>query len=204
MGNQENTEHERAVHIAHEAGVPLNFSMHRNGAVGAFTLDELLKLIDSAVEYGARRAPVVPPWHEIAPPEATLAMLVAGNHGQPGYFSAAKCWTDMLGAAKRAHLMSALAAAPQPPEADHTEQPLEMVADHIPDAGQMVAAPVQLPWPQAEIEVRSMKTYLDLSIHEWRDTLPDGTYKIYTEEQVRQLFQAKTTANADGASASSS
>ena len=61
-----------------------------------------------------------------------------------------------------------LAAAPQPPE----------------------AAPVQLPEPQAEIEVRSMKTYLDLSIHEWRDTLPDGAYNIYTEQQLRELLAA--------------
>lgn len=61
-------------------------------------------------------------------------------------------------------------------------------ADHIADAGKMVAAPVQMPDPQAEIEVRSMKTYLDLSVHEWRDTLPDGTYNIYTEQQVRKLL----------------
>jgi|GEM_PF-2675792 len=55
---------------------------------------------------------------------------------------------------------------------------------------QPVAAPVQLPEPQAEIEVRSMKTYLDLSIHEWRDTLSDGAYNIYTEQQVRDLLAA--------------
>ena len=30
--------------------------------------------------------------------------------------------------------------------------------------------------------------HLDLSIHEWRDTLPDGTYNIYTEQQVSQLL----------------
>lgn len=60
---------------------------------------------------------------------------------------------------------------------------LDAAAPHPPEA-----APVQLPEPQAEIEVRSMKTYLDLSIHEWRDTLPDGTYNIYTEQQVRQLL----------------
>lgn len=64
-----------------------------------------------------------------------------------------------------------LAAAPQPPE-----------ADHIPGVGNMVAVPVQLPEAQAEVEVRSMKTYLDLSIHEWRDTLPDGTYNVYTDQ----------------------
>lgn len=69
---------------------------------------------------------------------------------------------------ERDALAEALAAAPQPPEAE----------------------PVQLPEPQAEIEVRSMKTYLDLSIHEWRDTMPDGEYKIYTEQQVRQLLAA--------------
>lgn len=83
----------------------------------------------------------------------------------------------MIEAAKEAYcpfgdmhlaIQAALAAAPQPPE----------------------AAPVQLPEPQAEIEVRSMKTYLDLSIHEWRDTLPDGAYNIYTEHQVRELLAA--------------
>lgn len=58
------------------------------------------------------------------------------------------------------------AAAPQPPD----------------------VAPVQMPEPQAEIEVRSMKTYLDLSIHEWRDTLSDGTYNIYTEHQVSTIL----------------
>lgn len=70
--------------------------------------------------------------------------------------------------------------APQPPEGLKRENP----------ATKPEAAPVQLPEPQAEIEVRSMKTYLDLSIHEWRDTLPDGTYNIYTEQQVRELLAA--------------
>lgn len=73
------------------------------------------------------------------------------------------------------------AAAPLPPEAASQLTFETQVGE---------AAPVQLPEPQAEIEVRSMKTYLDLSIHEWRDTLPDGEYKIYTEHQVRQLLAA--------------
>lgn len=104
----------------------------------------------------------------------------------------------------------ALAAAPQPPEAapdcltcnDHGAVGNILNAEPCPDCtikrgtgcsvsnGETNAAPVQLPEPQAEIEVRSMKTYLDLSIHEWRDTLPDGTYKIYTEQQVRDLLEA--------------
>jgi hypothetical protein len=80
-----------------------------------------------------------------------------------------------------AELAAIFAAAPKPPEAAQSNS-----AEF--DGIEKAAAPVQLPEPQAEIEVRSMKTYLDLSIHEWRDTLPDGAYNIYTEQQVRQLL----------------
>lgn len=88
-------------------------------------------------------------------------------------------------------------AAPQPPENQTTFQTEVGAAPQQPDglmrenpATKPEAAPVQLPEPQAEIEVRSMKTYLDLSIHKWRDTLPDGAYNIYTEQQVRDLLAA--------------
>lgn len=37
------------------------------------------------------------------PVEPTTAMLVAGNHGQPGDFSARKAWQDMLDALQRSH-----------------------------------------------------------------------------------------------------
>lgn len=42
----------------------------------------------------------------VVPVEATTGMLIAGNHGQPGNFSAAKVWSDMLDAAQRSHELS--------------------------------------------------------------------------------------------------
>lgn len=94
------------------------------------------------------------------------------------------------------------AAAPNPPEAESDAELLQHLSGPQFSFEAMQARwaapaqlpePVELPEPQAEIEVRSMKTYLDLSIHEWRDMLPDGTYNIYTEQQVRALLaeQAK-------------
>lgn len=49
---------------------------------------------------------------------------------------------------------------------------------------------VDLPEAQCEVEVRSHATYVDHPIYEWRDNLPDGTYKLYTEQQVRALLAA--------------
>ena len=37
------------------------------------------------------------------PVEPSTAMLIAGNHGQPGDFSALKVWQDMLEALQRSH-----------------------------------------------------------------------------------------------------
>ena len=70
-----------------------------------------------------------------------------------------------------------LAAAPIPPG-----------ADHIPDAGKMVAAPVQLPEPVYTMRVRGrMHDYTPaLSAFD----LADGEHKLYTEQQVRQLLAA--------------
>lgn len=61
-----------------------------------------------------------------------------------------------------------LAAAPQPPE-----------ADHIPDAGKMVAAPVQLPEPVAIITDTVPR-------EPWWKTMfvPDSGTRLYTEHQV--------------------
>ena len=69
------------------------------------------------------------------------------------------------------------AAAPQPPE-----------ADHIPDAGKMVAVPVQLPEPVYTMRVRGR-------MHDYTPTLSafdlaDGEHALYTEQQVRQLLEA--------------
>lgn len=121
----------------------------------------------------ARRAPAapVPQGWKLVPEWPTVEMSVAGDdvyrEDGPEVFSSNTIYTRML------------AAAPQTPEAGCSVS-----------NGETQAAPVQLPEPQAEIEVRSMKTYLDLSIHEWRDTLPDGAYNIYTEHQVRELLAA--------------
>lgn len=72
---------------------------------------------------------------------------------------------------------SILAAAPQPPE-----------ADHIPDTGKMVAAPVELPEPIYTMRVRGR-------LHEYTPALQafeldDGEHNLYTEHQVRQLLAA--------------
>lgn len=52
------------------------------------------------------------------------------------------------------------------------------------------AADVVLPEAQCEIDVRTHATYVGHEIYEWRDNLPDGTYKLYTEQQVRELLAA--------------
>lgn len=69
-------------------------------------------------------------------------------------------------------IQCALSAAPQPPE-----------ADHIPDAGKMVAAPVQMPEPVAVMT--------DTTPREpgWKTMfVPDSGTRLYTEQQVRQLL----------------
>lgn len=42
----------------------------------------------------------------VVPVEPTVGMLVAGNHGQPGDFSAAKVWADMVEASGRSAELS--------------------------------------------------------------------------------------------------
>ncbi|WP_260673741.1 hypothetical protein [Comamonas aquatica] len=126
----------------------------------------------------ARRAPAVP-----VPQEPTSKQVVFGAGallGQPENTADNRHpdWHSAVAKARSVYL-AMLAGAPQPPEAGCSVS-----------NGETQAAPVQLPEPQAEIEVRSMKTYLDLSIHEWRDTLPDGAYNIYTEQQLRELLAA--------------
>lgn len=153
----------------------------------------------------ARRAPAVPvPQLDLS--DAGLTAIYKQANNEVG--KARPLTTESIFRAMRAVAM--LAAAPQPPEVvpdcltcnDHGAVGNILNAEPCPDCtikrgtgcsvsnGETNAAPVQLPEPQAEIEVRSMKTYLDLSIHEWRDTLPDGAYNIYTEQQVRELLAA--------------
>ena len=40
------------IRMAREAGVPLNFTMYRNGPIGAFTMDEFMKLMEAAYAAG--------------------------------------------------------------------------------------------------------------------------------------------------------
>lgn len=40
------------IRVAREAGVPLDFTMYRNGPIGAFTMDEFMKLMDAAYADG--------------------------------------------------------------------------------------------------------------------------------------------------------
>ena len=40
------------IRLAREAGVPLNFTMYRNGPIGAFTMDEFMKLMEAAYAAG--------------------------------------------------------------------------------------------------------------------------------------------------------
>lgn len=65
---------------------------------------------------------------------------------------------------------------------------VEIVIDQLETAIKESRAPIELPEADAEIDVHSMKTYLDLSIHEWNDKYKDGVYKIYTESTILTLL----------------
>ena len=155
------TDAERAAFEAWAKSENMNIGSDCDGYIHADTA------VASMAWQAARRAPAAP-----VPQEPTSKQIVLGAGallGQPENTADNRHpdWHSAVTKARSVYL-AMLAAAPQPPE----------------------AAPVQLPEPQAEIEVRSMKTYLDLSIHEWRDTLPDGAYNIYTEQQLRELLAA--------------
>lgn len=115
--------------VMETGAVALNSSWH--GELAAIVRMAFDKGVE--VEQAARRAPAVPVpqgW-KLVPVEPTENMYMC-----VGYYK------DDPAIAKRVirrDYQAMLAAAPQPPEADHIEQHLEMVADHIPDAGKMDA-----------------------------------------------------------------
>ena len=172
------TDAERAHALAEKHGATSyrNRADTSNPAFG-FTLGQLEALI-SEVEQAARRAPVVPVPQVDAIGAAleleSRAKLVESQTTERAMLHAANC-------------LRLLAAAPQPPE-----------ADHIPDAGKMVAAPVQLPEPVAFAlewtfngEERGMRLYDD-ETHCRFDAESDGgvCHPLYTEQQVRALLTA--------------
>ena len=124
----------------------------------------------------ARRAPLVPQGLREAAQrahdwmESQADSQSKGNHHSFDLF----CLRQ-----ERDALAEALAAAPQPPEADHSEQHLEMVA-----------APVKLPEPvawtlQRELDAKRTTT----SGHLWFSNPVNALWTaLYTEQQVRQLL----------------
>lgn len=146
--------------------------------------------VTQAAWYGwqtARRAPAVPVpqkgWRyvpEVLTPEMKrefMDMLMDGIDIYMNSNDQIEIQTD----APRRIWKSILAAAPQPPE-----------ADHIPDTGKMVAVPVQMPEPAAW-------RYTDARGHyRYRGARPGFAVEypllkpeaIYTEQQVRELLAA--------------
>ena len=124
----------------------------------------------------ARRAPAVP----VPSRRPTLEEIEEAV----GYHSSG--W-DCVDPSELIDAIMNIATAPKPPE-----------ADHIPDAGKMVAAPVQLPEPVAFAlewtfngEERGMRLYDD-ETHCRFDAESDGgvCHPLYTEQQVRDLLAA--------------
>lgn len=52
--------------------------------------------------------------------------------------------------------------------------------------------PIDLPEPDAEIEVLTRPDHREINVDGWRDALPDGVYKVHTEQSVRTLLKAAT------------
>lgn len=191
------TEQERAAHIAYEAGVPLNFSMHRNGPVGAFTLTEFLKLIDSAVEYGARRAPEVLHGWALVPIEASEEMLCAacgldGDDWEEDHASCQGLIDDM-----RSTWAGILAAAPQPPEGLMSENRTSKPEAKGSVSNGTLVAPVQLPEPVLYVSPGQLANHTDLEYPDSGRYIParktqagNFTCGLLTKQQVRQLLAA--------------
>ncbi|MPN12466.1 hypothetical protein SDC9_159784 [bioreactor metagenome] len=47
-----------------------------------------------------------------------------------------------------------------------------------------------LPDPDAEIEVLTHGDHREINVDGWNDALPDGVYRVYTEQSVRTLLEA--------------
>jgi len=95
----------------------------------------------------------------VVPVEPTAGMLVAGNHGQPGDFSAAKCWSDMLEAADRSTELRYLrprlegTKAPTPPaSAAPARQQLRELVDLVWNEATESTAVPETPWADRLID----------------------------------------------------
>lgn len=173
------TEQERAQALAEKHGATSyrNRADTQNPAYG-FTPIQIAALI-AEVEQAARRAPAVPVpqgW-ALVPAEVTKEMQDAWDSAPQDEDA-----DDEFYGAYRAMI----AAAPQPPE-----------ADHIPDAGKMVAAPVQLPEPPfwyCESKTPDAIWPIGRTTKKRESAFKDGYFNqqaLYTEQQVRQLLAAR-------------
>ena len=124
----------------------------------------------------------VPQGWKLVPEKGTEAMARAFRADDaPGYF----CMTTLRCADFAERYAAMLAAAPQPPE-----------ADHIPDAGKMVAAPAQLPEPPfwyCESKTPDAIWPIGRTTKKRESAFKDGYFNqqaLYTEQQVRELLAA--------------
>lgn len=164
--------------IGATAGVPEAIELARSRFIEAYGRSPLhddlayaCLLIDA---YGGAPSVPVPQGWKLVPVEPTEEMLRSMAGQFFGTMPEAKAAFD-----------EALAAAPQPPE-----------ADHIPDAGKMVAVPVQMPEP-----VAAESRFTTFAGNRWRWCTveharafgADKGYEVrylYTEQQVRDLLAA--------------
>ena len=125
------------------------------------------------------------------PLEPSTAMLVAGNHGQPGNFSALKVWQDMLDALQRSHDYTRPVDPPTPtaqpapaatPQADSQPVP---VRDYPP-------LPEQVAWRDA---VEHCDLYWRPVVQEHNDLEP-----LFTDTQMRAYVDADRAARAPAGS----
>ena len=108
------------------------------------------------------------------PVEPSTAMLVAGNHGQPGDFSALEVWQDMLGALERSF--------------DYT-RPVDPPS---------TTPPAQAPHAGSQQEARPCHVFTVRkagALTEWEPTsmafaLPDGAHALYTLPEPTPPAQA--------------
>ena len=59
-----------------------------------------------------------------------------------------------------------------------------------PASSEPVAVPAGMLEPAGIVTVESHKTFLDLSVSEWRDEYPDGEYPVFTAAQVQAMLDA--------------
>jgi hypothetical protein len=156
---------------------------------------------EEADEAWNRRAPAVPvpqsieqmavDRYKVVPSHSSMfypCAVVAGDGQQQLYIGREAECQNMARKFTGAFLdgaFVALAAAPQPPE-----------ADHIPDTGKMVAAPVQLPEPvaaESRFTTFAGDRWRWCTVEHARAFGADKGYEVrylYTEQQVRDLLAA--------------